>query len=113
MKISTKIVYGVNGDVLFEESYDYVGEIAYCGGGSKSTSTPDVTPAPEPVQKVQTKAISESAQIARENQLEKAQRAKGIRSTILTTDDEDSSLLANSQTNNTTTTSTTKSLLGQ
>ncbi len=108
MKITTKIVYDVQGRVLLEKSFEYQGIISMCGGGGKS-STPEVTPPPEPVQKVQTKSITESAQTARDNQQEKALKAKGIKSTILTSDDEEQAILTQS----TSTVNNTKSLLGQ
>ncbi len=110
MKVTTKAVYDVKGNLVFEEKYEYIGELSLCGGGSKGASTPDVTPAPPPVEKVQTKAISESAKVARDNQLEKSLKSKGIKSSILTNTEEEASLL--SSVNNTKSTNT-KSLLGQ
>ncbi len=107
MKVITKIVYDAKGRVLCEESFEYKGFIAYCGGGGKG-STPEITPPPEPVQKVQTKSITESAQTARQNQQEKALKAKGIMSSILTNNEEEQSVLSSAKTE-----VNSKSLLGQ
>ena len=39
MKVYTKVVLNWNGDVLEEESFDYTGDVAQCGGGSKGSSS--------------------------------------------------------------------------
>ncbi len=83
MKIYTEIVLDWNGKEISRSSYEYDGEVVLCKGG-KSAPAPAPAPAPEPVQKVQTKAVDESQTAARENQREKALRAKGIKSSILT-----------------------------
>lgn len=70
------------GQVLSSECYEYDGEVALCKGGK---SAPAPAPAPEPApEKAQTKQIDESQVTARENQRQKAKRANGIRSSILT-----------------------------
>lgn len=87
MKIITKAVYNMSDwSLIHEESFDYEGEISLCGGGGgKGSSSPPPPPPPAPpVQKLQTKPVTEAASSARENQKQKSLRAKGIKSTILT-----------------------------
>ncbi len=52
MKIYTEIVLDWNGKEISSSSYEYDGEVVLCKGGKSA-------PAPEPVQKVQTKAVIE------------------------------------------------------
>ncbi len=100
MKIYTKLILNMDdGQVITEESFHYIGEVSYCGGGKSSQQVQTVS-TPEPVQKAQTKNITQAATAAREAQKENAASAKGIKSTILT----------NQQANES---STTKTLLGQ
>lgn len=82
MKVYTDFVFDMTtGKEISSKSFEYDGEVLLCKGGK---SAPAPAPAPEPVQKVQTKAVDESQTAARENQREKALRAKGIKSSILT-----------------------------
>lgn len=85
MKVYTEFVFNMNtGKEISSSSYDYDGEVALCkGGGGKGGGTQYVAPEPAP-EKAQTKSIDESQVTARENQRQKAKRANGIRSTILT-----------------------------
>ena len=90
MKITTKAIYNNKNELLYEEGYEEdlsVENIALCGA-SKTPSPQQMvaapTPMPEPVQRMQTKSITESASSARKNQQEKALKAKGIKSTMLT-----------------------------
>ncbi len=84
MKVYTEFTFDMKtGKEISSSSFNYDGEVALCGGGGKSYRTPE--PAPE---KAQTKSIDESQVTARENQRQKAQRAKGIRSSILTRQNE-------------------------
>lgn len=87
MKIYKKFVFDMKtGKEIESESFEYDGEVALCKGGWKAprqTYTPAPTPEPAP-EKAQTKQIDASQTTARENQRQKAQRAKGIRSSILT-----------------------------
>lgn len=82
MKVYTEFTFDMKtGKEISSKSFEYDGEVALCKGGGKGYSAP----APEPVpEKAQTKNIDESQVTARENQRQKAQRAKGIRSSILT-----------------------------
>lgn len=84
MNIYTKFVFDMNtGKEIESESFEYDGEVALCKGGGKRAPAP--APAPEPApEKAQTKQIDESQVTARENQRQKARRANGIRSSILT-----------------------------
>lgn len=82
MKVYTEFTFDMKtGKEISSKSCEYVGEVVLCKGGK---SAPAPAPAPEPVQKVQTKAVDESQTAARENQREKALRAKGVKSSILT-----------------------------
>lgn len=86
MKIYKKFVFDMKtGKEIESESFEYDGEVALCGGGGKA-SKPTYTPPPP--EKAQTKQIDESQTTARENQRQKAQRVKGIRSSILTRQNE-------------------------
>lgn len=81
MKIYEEIVLNWNGDVISSKSFEYKGNISLCGGGGKGGYVPPPAPAP---QKAQTKPVDESQTVARENQREKALKAQGIKSSILT-----------------------------
>lgn len=54
------------------------------GGGGKGGGTPSYTPPPAPKAQLATKSVSEAAMAARENQKDKANKAAGLRSSILT-----------------------------
>lgn len=87
MKVYTEFTFDMKtGKEISSSSFNYDGEVALCSGGGKSYS-PAPTPEPAP-EKAQTKSIDESQVTARENQRQKAQRAKGIRSSILTRQNE-------------------------
>lgn len=85
MKVYTEFTFDMKtGKEISSKSFEYDGEVALCKGGGKApkqTYTPPPEPAPE---KAQTKQIDESQVTARENQRQKARRANGIRSSILT-----------------------------
>lgn len=84
MKVYTEFTFDMKtGKEISSSSFNYDGEVALCGGGGKSYSPP-----PPPPEKAQTKSIDDSQVTARENQRLKAQRAKGIRSSILTRQNE-------------------------
>lgn len=89
MKIYKEIVMDWEGTLIHEESFEYQGEVSLCGGGGKGSS-PAPTP-PAPVQKLQTKPVTEAASAARDNQRQKALRAKGVKSTILTNQNDNNS----------------------
>lgn len=79
MKVYTDFVFDMTtGKEISSKSFEYDGEVLLCKGGKGAPP-----PAP-PVQKVQIKAVDESQTATRENQREKALRAKGIKSSILT-----------------------------
>lgn len=80
MKIYDEIIFNWNGEVLSSKSFEYQGEVTLLKGG-KSAPPP---PPPPPAQKAQTKPVDESQTTARENQRQKALKAKGIKSSILT-----------------------------
>lgn len=83
MKVYTEFTFDMKtGKEISSKSFEYDGEVALCKGGGKGYRP---APAPEPApEKAQTKQIDASQTTARENQRQKAQRAKGIRSSILT-----------------------------
>ncbi len=86
MKIYKKFVFDMKtGKEIESESFEYDGEVALCKGGGKAPKHTPPPPPPEPApEKAQTKQIDESQVTARENQRQKARRANGIRSSILT-----------------------------
>lgn len=94
MKVYTEFTFDMKtGKEISSKSFEYDGEVALCGGGGKGYSP---APAPEPApEKAQTKSIDESQVTARENQRQKAQRAKGIRSSILTQQNQQSQTAGN------------------
>lgn len=97
MKVYTEFTFDMKtGKEISSKSFEYDGEVALCKGGGKGYSAPAPEPAPEPVpEKAQTKQIDESQTTARENQRQKAQRAKGIRSSILTSQNQQSQTAGN------------------
>lgn len=86
MKVYTEFTFDMaTGKEISSKSFEYDGETALCKGGWKAPKQQTYTPPPEPApEKAQTKSIDESQVTARENQRQKARRANGIRSSILT-----------------------------
>lgn len=88
MKIYNKIVFDMDTfEVLEEESFEYTGPIALCGGGggkgggSANTYTYTYTETPT---KQSTKAVSAGASAAASAQREKAAHNRGVAASILT-----------------------------
>ena len=82
MKIYERIVMDWDGNVLEEQSFDYRGELALCGGGGGKGSTP--SPPPMPPKPATEKNVSASATAAVEDQDAKRKRYMGQEGTILT-----------------------------
>jgi len=83
MKVYTKIKIDIaTGQTLAEESFDYEGPVARCciGGGSSSPDPPPLPPKPVPP-----KEVTAASNDARASQKEKARRAAGVKSGVLTT----------------------------
>ena len=81
MKIYERIVMDWDGNVIEEQSFDYQGERALCGGGGKG-STP--SPPPPPPKPATEKDVTASANAAVEDQKQRAKRSLGQQGTILT-----------------------------
>lgn len=88
MKIYNKIVWDMNAlEILKEDSFDYIGPVALCGGGGKSSggsSTSASYQYTETPQKQSTKSVSAGASAAAASQREKASRNRGVAASILT-----------------------------
>lgn len=87
MKIYNKIVFDMDTfEVLEEESFEYTGPIALCGGGGKgggAANTYSYTYTETPT-KQSTKAVSSGASAAASAQREKASHNRGVAASILT-----------------------------
>lgn len=87
MKIYNKIVFDMDTfEVLEEESFEYTGPIALCGGGGKgggAANTYSYTYTETPT-KQSTKDVSSGASAAASAQREKASRNRGVAASILT-----------------------------
>ena len=82
MKISTRIVMDWDGNVLEEQSFDYQGELALCGGGGGKGSTP--SPPPPPPKPATEKGTTAAANEAVADQDAKRKKYMGQQGTILT-----------------------------
>ena len=85
MKIYEKVVLNWDGDVVEEQSFEYDGPVAHCGGGG-GKSRPKVQPAPpapEPTKEAVKAADSEAAAGSVEAK-RKAQAAAGLSGTNVT-----------------------------
>ena len=83
MKIYERIVMDWDGNVLEEQSFDYRGDLALCGGGGGGKgSTP--SPPPTPPKPATEKNVTASANAAVEDQEAKRKRYMGQEGTILT-----------------------------
>lgn len=85
MKIYNKIVWDIETlEVLEEDSFEYTGPIALCGGGGKSKSSSVEYTYTETPTKQSTKSVSAGATAAAATQREKASRNRGVAASILT-----------------------------
>lgn len=77
-KIYTEVVIDMRtNEVLSEESFDYEGDLALCGGGGKSMPKPEpAPPAPEP-----SKSPDAETAKTRDEARDKAVKAAGLAST--------------------------------
>ena len=82
MNISTRIVLDWDGNTLEQDSFEYSGPVALCGGGGGKGSTP--SPPPPPVKPATGKDVTASAAGAVEDQAKKAKKYMGQQGTILT-----------------------------
>ena len=83
MKIYERIVMDWDGNVLEEQSFDYQGDLALCGGGGGGKgSTP--SPPPTPPKPATEKNVTASANAAVEDQEAKRKKYMGQEGTILT-----------------------------
>lgn len=87
MKIYSKIVWNIETlEVLEEDSFEYNGPVAWCGGGGgkgKSGTTSSVVYTETPT-KQSTKSVSAGATAAATSQREKASKNRGVAASILT-----------------------------
>jgi hypothetical protein len=83
MKIFERIVMDWDGNTIEEQSFDYEGPVALCGGGGgKKPKTPEVPPpAPKPAMG---KDLTAAATEAEGDQRNRARRYLGQQGTILT-----------------------------
>lgn len=87
MKIYNKIVWDMNAlEILKEDSFDYTGPVALCGGGGKGGggSTSASYQYTEPPSKQSPKSVSAGVTAASEAQREKASKNRGVAASILT-----------------------------
>ena len=84
MKIYEKIVMNWDGEILEEQSFEYSGPVAHCGGGGKSK--PKVQPAPPPPEpaKEAMKDAGTSDANGSSDARRKAQMAAGLSGTNVT-----------------------------
>jgi len=88
MKIYNKIVWDFETlEVLEEDSFEYNGPVAWCGGGGggkgKSSSSTDYVVTETPT-KQSSKSVSAGATAAAATQREKASKNRGVAASILT-----------------------------
>lgn len=81
MKVNTRTVLDWDGNILEQDSFDYNGPVAMCGGGGKGSSP---TPPPPPVKPATGKDVTANANAAVEDQAKKAKKYLGQQGTILT-----------------------------
>ena len=86
MKIYERIVLDWDGAVLEEESFEYTGPLALCGGGGgKKPSTPAPPPPPPPTPKpAVAKDVTAAATEAMNDQDRRRKRYMGQAGTVLT-----------------------------
>lgn len=80
MKIYRKLVLDFDGNVLEEDSFEYHGPVAQCGGGGGKGAKPKVQkapPVPEPTKTATGDTVADDAK-------KKAQRAAGLSGTDVT-----------------------------
>lgn len=82
MKIYERLVMDWDGNVLEEQSFDYQGELALCGGGGGKGKTPE--PPPPPPKPATAKDVTAAANSAEEDQRNRAKKYLGQQGTILT-----------------------------
>ena len=82
MKIYERLVMDWDGNVLEEQSFDYQGELALCGGGGGKGSTP--SPPPTPPKPATEKGTTAAANEAVSEQDAKRKKYMGQQGTILT-----------------------------
>ena len=82
MKIYERIVLDWDGTVLEEESFEYTGPLALCGGGGKKPKTPEPPP-PTPKPAV-AKDVTAAATEAMNEQDTRRKRYMGQAGTVLT-----------------------------
>jgi len=82
MKIYERIILDWDGAVLEEESFEYAGPLALCGGGGKKSKTPEPPP-PTPKPAV-AKDVTAAATEAMNEQDTRRKRYMGQAGTVLT-----------------------------
>ena len=82
MKIYERLVMDWDGNVLEEQSFDYQGELALCGGGGGKGKTPE--PPPTPPKPATEKGTTAAANEAVADQDAKRKKYMGQQGTILT-----------------------------
>lgn len=82
MKIYERLVMDWDGNVLEEQSFDYQGELALCGGGGGKGKTPE--PPPTPPKPATEKGTTAAANEAVADQDAKRKKYMGQEGTILT-----------------------------
>lgn len=82
MKIYERSVLDWDGTVLEEDSFEYEGPVALCGGGGGKGKTPE--PPPTPPKPATEKDVTASANVAVDDQRQRARRSLGQQGTILT-----------------------------
>lgn len=82
MKIYERLVMDWDGNVLEEQSFDYQGELALCGGGGGKGKTPE--PPPTPPKPATEKGTTAAANEAVADQDAKRKKYIGQQGTILT-----------------------------
>jgi hypothetical protein len=83
-KVITRIVLDMQtGATLEEESFEYSGDWALCGGGGGGKSKPSAPPPPEPEPLPESEKEAEAASV-RDTERNKLKRQRGFAGTILT-----------------------------
>ena len=83
MKIYERIVMDWDGTVLEEQSFDYQGDLALCGGGGGGKGSTPSPPPPTP-KPATAKDVTAAANSAEEDQRNRAKKYLGQQGTILT-----------------------------